>query len=103
LLRRRVRMKAHWRELKVGDRIRIVRLPTDWTRPGYYVHRDTRSAYKKLIARRRPVRVCEIDAWGLPFVRFRFRRKDSTWEHHWLAVNDDSWVRVKHRPPHGQA
>ncbi len=33
----------------------------------------------------------------------RFRRKNGEWDYHFLAVNDDSWVRVKprkkNRPP----
>jgi hypothetical protein len=41
--------------------------------------------------------VYEIDEWGLPWIRCRFRRKDGSWEHHYLAIHDDSWVRVKPR------
>src|SRR5207245_10643966 len=79
---------------RVGDRIRIVRMPSGSDRPGYYFHQDTRRLYKRLIARRRPVRVSRIDESGIPWVQCRFRRKNATWEHHWLAVNDDSWVCV---------
>jgi hypothetical protein len=34
----------------------------------------------------------------LPWIQCRFRRKNGGWEYHWLAINDDSWVRVKTRP-----
>ena len=90
-------MREMWRDLRVGDRIRIVRLPSGVDRPGYVFHPCTRRLYKKLIARRRPLRVYEIDEWGLPWIACRFRKEDDTWEHHFLAVNDDSWVRVKSR------
>ena len=90
-------MSDAWRELAVGDRIRVVHLPSGIDAPGYTFHPDTRRLYLRLIARRRSVRVCEIDETGLPWIRCRFRRKNGTWEHHWLAVNDDSWVRVRSR------
>jgi hypothetical protein len=85
-----------WRDLVVGDRIRIVRLPPGIDAPGYVFHPDTRRLYRRLIARKRPVRVCEIKD-GLPWIHCRFKRKNGTWEHHWLAVNDDSWVCVRSR------
>jgi hypothetical protein len=91
-------MAESWRDLRVGDHIRIVRYPTDWERPDYHVATCTRRLYRRLIARRRPVRVYEVDGDGLPWVRCRFRLARG-WEHHFLAVNDDSWVRVRGRNP----
>src|SRR5207237_7537709 len=90
-------MVERWYQLRVGDRIRIVRMPSDANTPGTTFFPETRRLYKKLIARRRPVRVFQIDEWGLPWIRCRFRLKDGSWEHHYLAVNDNSWVRVKRR------
>ena len=55
-----------WQQLRVGDRIRIVRLPSGVDAPGYTFHR---------IARRRSLRICEIDSSGLPWVECRFKRK----------------------------
>jgi hypothetical protein len=91
-------MNQPWRKLRVGDRIRIIRLPTEWNIvPGYHVPPCTRRLYKRLITRRRPVRISEIDEWGLPWIHCKFRRPNGGWEYHFLAVNDDSWVRVKSR------
>jgi hypothetical protein len=90
-------MNEAWRNLRVGDRIRMVRLPSAWQQPGYQVPRCTRRLYRRLIERRRPVRVYRIDEGGLPWIRCRFRQADGAWEHHFLAVNDDSWVRVRRR------
>ncbi len=87
-----------WRRLKVGDHIRIVHLPDEFARVGYQIHRDTLSAYRRVIERRRPLRVYEIDDWGLPWVHFRLRRKNGRWEFHYLAVNHDGLVKVKRRP-----
>jgi hypothetical protein len=84
-----------WRDLQVGDRVRVVRLPSEWDQSGYRVMACTRRLYKRLIERRRPVRICQIDQWGLPWVRCRFRKNDGSWEHHFVAISDDSWVRVR--------
>ncbi|MFO0798315.1 MAG: hypothetical protein U0804_12630 [Gemmataceae bacterium] len=89
-------MSEPWRELRVGDRIRVVRLPSGWGRPGYHVPTCTRRLFRRLIERGRPLRVYEVDEDGLPWVRCRFRLAKG-WEHHFLAVNDDSWVRVLSR------
>jgi hypothetical protein len=90
-------MDDAWRRLRIGDRIRVVRLPWDADAPGYFFASETRRLYRKLIARGRPLRIFQIDEHGLPWVACRFRRRDGSWEHHWLAVNDDSWVPVKSR------
>jgi hypothetical protein len=59
----------------------------------------TKRVYKKLIARRRPVRVYEIDEYGGPWYACRFRMKSGAWEYHHLAVDDldNNWVKVKRR------
>src|SRR4051794_3607054 len=90
-------MSESWRDLRVGDRIRFVRMPTEFDGPGYHVHPETRAVYRRLIERRRPVRVYEVDEWGAPWIRCRFKREDASWEHHFLAVNHDGWVRVNRR------
>lgn len=92
-------MAEPWESLRVGDRIRVVRMPSGIDAPGYVFHRDTRRLYERLIERGRPLRVNRIDEDGLPWITCRFKLANGTWEWHWLAVNDDSWVRVKHRPP----
>ena len=62
-----------------------------------YFAPETRRLYRKLIARNRPARVFQIDEYGLPWICCRFRRTNGTWETHWLAINDDSWVQVHPR------
>ena len=89
--------KPKWSKLKVGDRVCFVRLPTFQGVPGGGLHPDTLRFYKKLIARGYPSRIYEIDEDGLPWIAAKFRRRNGKWEHHWLAINDDSWVLVKRR------
>jgi hypothetical protein len=84
------RRREPWRDLQVGDRIRIVRVPGQ-NIPGYYLHKDTKRVYEILAAKRRIARVCQIDEWGLPWIACRLKSRRGKWEYHWLAVNDDSW------------
>jgi hypothetical protein len=72
-------------------------MPSGADTPGYTFSHETRRLYKKLIARGRSVRVFQVDEYGLPWIQCRFRLKSGKWEHHWLTVNDDSWVQVKRR------
>jgi hypothetical protein len=91
-------MDESWHDLRVGDRIRLVAMPGDFARAGYLLFPCTRRVYERLIARRRPVRVCSIDSMGLPWIHCRLRKKDGRCEFHWLAFNHDGWVRVRRRP-----
>ena len=96
-------MDEPWRSLKVGDRIRLVRMPSEFALPGYYLHPDTRQAYQTLIDRRRPVRIAKIDEWGIPWINFQIRLPNGSWECHSLDFNHDGWVRVTRRSrDHGQ-
>lgn len=90
-------MSENWRKLRVGDRVRFVYMPTEFAQPGYLIHRETLTVYRRLIARHRPVRVFKIDAWKVPWIRCQFRHKDGRWECHSLAINHDGWVRVRPR------
>jgi hypothetical protein len=90
-------MNEDWRDLKVGDRIRIVRLPSAASMGGYVLPANTRRFYKRLIALKKRLTVYEIDRQGLPWIQCALRRKDGGLDCHFLAVNDDSWVRVKCR------
>jgi hypothetical protein len=86
-----------WKRLKVGDRVRHVHVPTEFSRPGYLIYRDTLRAYRRVIARGGPQRIFQIDAWGVPWISFRFRMKNGNWEGHELAVNHDGLVLVRPR------
>lgn len=86
-----------WRDLRVGDRVRIVRLPSDWNRPDWHVDLSTRQLYRKLIARKRSVRVYRVDELGQPWIQGRRRLRVGGWMYWSLAIADDSWVRVKAR------
>jgi hypothetical protein len=86
-----------WRALRVGDKIRLVEIPPEFLQEGYYIHRSTMQVYKKLVARRRPLRISEIDEYGIPWIRYRCRRKDGQWEYPSLAFDHGGLLRVKSR------
>jgi hypothetical protein len=86
-----------WQKLRVGDRIRIVQMPSYSMDAQFSFLPETRGLYKKLITRGSAQRIFQIDECGLPWIYCRFRLRNGKWEHHWLAVNDDSWVKVKKR------
>ena len=81
-----------WKRLKIGDRVRLVDMPTEFSRPDCFVHRHTLRAYRRVIARGRPQRIFQIDAWGTPWISFRFKMKNGRWQHHWLVVNHDGLI-----------
>jgi hypothetical protein len=86
-----------WQELRVGDRIRLVAEPPEWQRHGYQLPPCTRRLWLLLMARRRSLRVDEVDEWGAPWVRCRVRKAGGGWEHHHLAIVEGGWVWVKPR------
>ncbi len=96
LMNRVSKKKAN--KLRVGDRIRIIGLPGVGI-SNYYLHPDTKRAYKTLISRGRSLRICEIDQHGLRWFNFRIKRSNGIWEHHSMCItqDDDNWVIVKHR------
>jgi hypothetical protein len=86
-----------WRKSKVGDQIRLTEIPPEFLQVGYYVHLETMRLYKKLLARRRSLRVHEIDKDGFPWIWCRFRRKDGRLEWHKLAFNHGGFMRLTPR------
>lgn len=87
--------------LKVGDKVRIISIPgfKDGKKiEDYVIYPETVRAYKKLIARKRPVVISEIDEDGTPWYEFRLKERGK-WTHHFMAIfeEDDNWVKVKPR------
>jgi hypothetical protein len=95
---KKVESRKRIMRLKVGDTVRIVGIPGTGI-PNYYLHRDTRRAFRALIARGRPVRICRIAEDGLPWFNFRLKQTNGTIEYHSMCItpDDDNWVMVKHR------
>ena len=86
-------MSDSWRKLKLGDRVRIVRIPSDFSLPGYYVDAETVALYEHLISEGSILTIDEIDDRGLPRIEFCWKKHNGD-EFHGLALNDDSWELV---------
>jgi hypothetical protein len=85
-------------QLRVGDWVMVTGVPGEGI-ANYRIHRETARVFKKLIARKRPVRIREIDEFGQPWYECRFRKPDGTFELHSLGIlrGEDNWVRVNRR------
>jgi hypothetical protein len=84
-------------KLKIGDRVRIVGIPGEGIE-GYYIHRDTKWVFKKLIERRRSLRISRI-VDGFPWFSCKFFRR-GRWEYHSIGLfpgEEYCWVKVKKR------
>jgi hypothetical protein len=88
------------RGLKVGDKVRLVHFPTEYL-PRLTLHRDTRQLYKYLLSRKRPVRVWQIDDWGLPWIRCQCRGRNGRMEYHTLLIGTETgWAKVQAEKKH---
>jgi hypothetical protein len=83
--------------LKVGDRIRFIALPDEWSREGHTVLPEDRSFMKVLIKRARESRVAEIDEYGRPWIHARLRVRGRLQYHSWLVVESSGWRLVQRR------
>lgn len=82
-------MNEAWRELQVGDRVRIVRLPTELT---LYPDEELEAVYQALIDVGTVLIIEQIDEYGKPWVGWD-EGEGKEWHRQWLALNDDSWER----------
>lgn len=80
------------KNLKIGDKIKILSIPEP--HDNYYLHRETRDIYEKIIKRNKPVKIYDIDKDGIPWFYCKFKKKDGTWHHHYLSVDCDNWKKI---------
>jgi hypothetical protein len=83
-------MNEAWRNLRVGDQVRIIQLPSEFQLPGYKLSTETRILYEHLISVKAILTVELIDEHRLPWVAYQWH-KDGEIEYHSLAVDDNSW------------
>jgi hypothetical protein len=84
--------------LKVGDLVRFVALPDEWSQGGFSpVPPESLAFMKRLIRRTWPSRVYEIDEYGRPWIRARIRERGKMREHIWAIMESTGWRRVNRR------
>ena len=89
--------RQSWRSLRVGERVRLLGMPPEFSQPGYYLHSDTRRVYRLLVKRGRSLRVRRIDEYGAPWAECRFRKRNGSVDRHWLAFTHDGWIKVQRK------
>lgn len=85
-----------WKTLHVGDKIRIVRLPSLFSAPHYHNGDwdETFAFYEHLITGQHVLTIAQIDEDGRPWIDFETTDSDGVITSHSLAVDDDSWERA---------
>jgi hypothetical protein len=83
------------RKLKVGDKIRIISVPSG-------DRGETAKVLQEIVDRGRPVRIFQIDEYKMPWFIVHILRKNGRREIHSLAImEDDSWRYVRARNNQG--
>ena len=83
------------KSLKVGDLVRFVALPDEWSRTGYTVHRESIAFMKMMVSRTWPSRVVEIDEYGCPWIHARIRVRGRLHYHSWGIMESTGWRVVR--------
>jgi hypothetical protein len=83
--------------LKVGDLVRFMALPDEWSRPGYTVHLESVAFMRAMIRRAWPSRVVEIDEYGQPWIHARLRVRGRLHYHSWGIMESTGWSLVRRR------
>ena len=82
-----------WKALKLGDKIRIARMPSVFNAP-HYRNGDwdeTFALYRLLILNQEVLAIAEIDDEGRPWIEFESLDAEGAMVSHSLAIDDDSW------------
>lgn len=80
--------------LKVGDLVRFIALPDEWSRPDFKTPRDSVAFMKVMIKRKGPSRIWMIDEFGCPWIRARIYRRGKLEAHSWAIFESTGWRRV---------
>ncbi len=83
--------------LKVGDKIRFVSIPDEWSDPNVFVHKDDVKFMKAIISRGLPSRIYDVDEYGTPWVEMRLQGPDGLEQHTWSIMEKTGWKKVVRR------
>jgi hypothetical protein len=95
-------MGERWRELQVGDRVRLLRVPEADLRQRVQDLRDgagmagwTAETLERIMALDPVVTIDEVDEYGVPWFHCELTDENGAIEHHGLTITeDDSWEPV---------
>ncbi len=77
--------------LQVGDLVRFIGIPEEWSQSGYRIQRSSILFMKNLIRRTWPSRVSRIDDTGFPWIEARIRNRGRIEYHSWMITEPTGW------------
>ena len=83
-----------WRDLHVGDRIRMTGIPEGWEQPHAHVPACTRKLVERLVAQRVVVQVHHLDELDMPWILYESFAEDGQEQADFLSIHDLVWERV---------
>ncbi len=83
--------------LKVGDLVRFVCLPDEWSQQDFLVSQDDVAFIKKMIKRSWPSRVFTVDEYGEPWISARIRERGKYHYHSWKIAESTGWRQVQRK------
>ena len=90
-------MSDNWRNLRIGDRIRILCMPPVFSRANYQIAPETLAFYELLISTGEAIEIDDFLDDGTPVASYIDRRKPENPVFHGLMIDDDDagcWERV---------
>jgi hypothetical protein len=90
-------MADSWQKLRVGDRIRFIRVPPIYSNPDYRVSPETLSLYTLLVSTGDSIQIDDFTEYGAPVAGYVDRRDNDGPVFHGLVINADDdgcWERV---------
>ncbi len=83
-----------WRDLRVGDPIRMTGIPVGWALPHAHVPSCTRKLVEKLVAGRTLLHVHHLDDLETPWILYESFDAEGRKQADFLSVHDLVWERV---------
>lgn len=90
-------LSGEWRKLRLGDRIRFLRMPPALANPDYHVPLETRTLYELLIRTGISIEIADFTVDGMPVGRYLEDQSSQDQVFHSLVIDhtdDGCWVRV---------
>jgi hypothetical protein len=95
-------MPERWRQLRVGDRVRLLCVPESDLRQRERELRDgvetpgwTADTLERILAADPVVTITEVDEYGAPWFEYELAAADGTAEYHHISIrDDDSWAPI---------
>jgi hypothetical protein len=87
------------KSLRVGDRIRFVAMPDEWSEPDYRLPPMSLRFMKAMLKRTWASRVEEIDELGQPWISARIRERGKLHINWWAIQESTGWRKVERRKP----